>query len=183
MAESTKIIKIAVTGPESSGKSFTAEFLARKFDGWYVPEYAREYLTHLNRPYNYKDVVNIAYGQLEVENRLVQDAVQEDVRFIFFDGELINTKIWLDEKFGACEEFIIKSIEQSDYDHYLLMKPDIAWEPDPLRENPDDRDRLFQIHIQHLDRFQKPYSIIGGDYAYRNHLSVAIVRSLMFQHP
>lgn len=180
MATTNKIIKIAITGPESSGKSYTAEFLAREFDGWYVPEYAREYLSQLNEPYNYNDVVNIAYGQLDVENKVIQDAIKEDVKFVFFDCELINTHIWLDEKFGKSEDFIMKAIEQSNYDHYLLMSPDIPWVDDPLRENPNDRNRLFEKYVEYLNHLNKSYTVIKGNYPVRNNLSRAVVSSFVF---
>jgi nicotinamide riboside kinase len=179
MAQQNKIIKIAVTGPESSGKSFTSEYLARFFDGWIVPEFAREYLDHLDRPYNYDDIVNIARAQIDIEQKVTKDAISEEVDIIFFDNELINTKIWSEEKYKTCDEMITQAIMESDYDHYLLMRPDIEWEEDPLRENPHDRDRLFQLHIDYLEKFKKPYSIIQGSLDDRLKLGVAIIKTFM----
>jgi nicotinamide riboside kinase len=43
--------KIALTGPESSGKSTLARQLATYFDAPVVPEYARLFLSLLGRPY------------------------------------------------------------------------------------------------------------------------------------
>ena|SRR5688572_2081792 len=178
MDQSIKTIKIAVTGPEASGKSYTSEYLARIFDGWVVPEFAREYLNYLDRAYNYQDVVNIAKGQMDVEQKVMADALKEHIDFVFFDSELINTRIWMDEKFGECEPFVLDAIQESDYDHYLLMKPDIEWEPDPLRENPYDRDRLFELHIQHLNFFQKSFTVIEGDRDQRLKMAIAVVKTL-----
>src|SRR5687768_2259635 len=169
MAEQNKIIKIAITGPESSGKSFTTEYLARTFDGWMVPEYGREY--------TYDDVLNIAKGQTDVEKQVTEDAIKEDAGIVFFDTELINTKIWCDEVFKKCEAFIVDGIATSDYDHYLLMKPDIEWEPDPLRENQHDRDRLFDLYLHLLKEHQKSFTVIDGGLEERLKKAVAVAKT------
>lgn len=176
MEKQNKIIKIAVTGPESSGKSYTSEYLARYFDGWVVPEFAREYLNHLDRPYNYDDILNIAKAQIDIEKKVIKDAITEEVDIVFFDNELINTKIWCEEKYNTCDDFITHAIQESNYDHYLLMKPDIEWEEDTLRENPHDRDRLFQMHVDNLEKFKKPYSVLEGSLQNRLNLGVEVIK-------
>ena len=45
---------------------------------------------------------------------------------------------------------------------YLLCKPDLPWEPDSLRENPDDRDQLYQRHLQEIKRLGRPFEIVEG---------------------
>ena len=62
--------KIVVIGPESTGKSTLCEQLAAHFKTEWVPEFAREYLLELGRPYNYDDLLIIAKGQLEQEDRI-----------------------------------------------------------------------------------------------------------------
>ena len=180
MASQDQIIRIAVTGPESSGKSFTSEYLARVFDGWVVPEFAREYLLRLDREYTYDDILNIARAQADIEEKVTADAISEEVDIVFFDNELINTRIWSEEKYQTCDAFIDESITGAGFDHYLLMRPDIAWEPDPLRENPVDRERLFQLHVQYLEAYQKPYTIIEGSLEGRLQLAVHIIKTCMF---
>lgn len=179
MAKESSVIKIAITGPESSGKSFTAEYLAKTFDGWVVPEFAREYLNKLDRKYEYEDVVQIAKGQLDIEQKVPKDAAKENVDIIFFDSELINTKIWCEEKFHNVDPFILEGIQKSEFDHYLLMRPDIEWESDPQRENPKDRDRLFNLHIENLNYFQKSYTILQGGLEERLKLAQAVVKTFI----
>lgn len=179
MASQNKIVKIAVSGPESSGKSFTSEYLARVFDGWVVPEFAREYIDRLDRDYNYQDILNIAKAQIDIEQKVTADAIKEEVDIIFFDNELINTRIWCEEIYQTCDEFITQAIMEADYDHYLLMRPDIAWEPDPQRENPTDRDRLFQLHINYLEKFKKSYTILEGSFENRLKLGVAVIKTFL----
>jgi nicotinamide riboside kinase len=52
--------KIVVVGPESTGKSSLCEQLAMKYQTPWVPEYARDYLMKLGRPYDYNDLLIIA---------------------------------------------------------------------------------------------------------------------------
>ena len=47
---------VFISGPESTGKSQLAAELAKRFNGVYVPEYAREYVGNLDRPYEFIDV-------------------------------------------------------------------------------------------------------------------------------
>ena len=57
---------ITIVGAESSGKSTLAMQLAEHFQCVWVPEYAREYLSSLDRPYGERDLEIIAERQLEV---------------------------------------------------------------------------------------------------------------------
>jgi nicotinamide riboside kinase len=56
------IFKIGIIGPESTGKSTLANYLAHRYNGVLVPEYAREYMEkrEQNTDYTYEDVKNIA---------------------------------------------------------------------------------------------------------------------------
>jgi len=85
------IKRIAITGPESTGKSFLAEKLEQHYHTMWVPEFARVYLDHLDRNYTYQDILFIAKSQMEIEHALTERAKG----FLFCDTELIVTKVWL----------------------------------------------------------------------------------------
>ena len=53
--------KVAVIGPECTGKSELSEFLAVHFHTEWVPEYARGYINNLVRPYEQHDLLAIAH--------------------------------------------------------------------------------------------------------------------------
>lgn len=178
MLSQNKIIKIAITGPAFSGKSFTSEYLARFFDGWLVPEYAEEYLNHLDREYIYQDMLNIVQGQIDVEKKVTTDAIKEEAGIIFFDSEPIGTKIWCEEKFGRSNELITNAIIEADYHHYLLMRPDIEQKSGSSQESAS-RNRLFQIYIEQLDQFKKPYTIIQGGLEERLKMAKEVVKTVM----
>ncbi len=90
------IIRIAITGPESTGKSMLTAQLAKHYKAVMVAEYAREYLEKLGRPYEYHDILKIAKGQLAIENAVLKSTE----KFLFTDTEAIVTKIWCDVKFA-----------------------------------------------------------------------------------
>ncbi len=95
--------KIVVIGPESTGKSTLCEQLAAKFNTEWVPEFARQYLLAIERPYNYDDLLIIARGQLEDEDRL---AASVSTPIIIIDTDMYVMKVWCEFVFGKCHSFI-----------------------------------------------------------------------------
>lgn len=152
------IIKIAITGPESTGKTKLSRDLASHYHSIFVPEYSREYLTKTGGRYRYEDLVKIARGQVSKEGQMIKKAK----KLLFCDSDLILHKIWSEVRFGKVHHYIIEKILEKRYDLYLLCKPDIAWEEDPLRQNKDDRDALFQLFIDEYENYQLPYFVISG---------------------
>ncbi len=117
--------------------------------------------------------MTIAKGQIDLENKEIEKSILKKNRFLFFDTDLITIKIWSEEKYGRCDTWILEQIAQRNYDFYLLVSPKgIAWQPDPLREHPHERERLFEIYIKNLDFFQKKYAIVTGNQAERLHFCV-----------
>ncbi len=148
--------RVAITGPESTGKTRLAAWLADKYQTLWVPEYAREYLEKNGPDYTLEDVVAIARGQLAQEN-----AAAENTREVLIcDTDLLVTKIWCEVVFGNCPEWIEQQFLSHRYDLYLLCYPDIPWEPDPLRENPGDRGKLFALYRQTLAENNLPFRVV-----------------------
>ncbi|MCC7501046.1 MAG: ATP-binding protein [Flavobacteriales bacterium] len=156
------MIKIAVVGPESSGKTNMCEALALEFGCIWVKEYARAHLEERGPEYTEPDLLNIAKGQLLAESEAIALAERQRVDLIICDTDMITIRIWSEEVFGRCAPELIALSEQRHYDHWLLCRPDIPWESDPLRENPHDRDRLFDVYEAELKKLGKPCTIIEG---------------------
>ena len=154
----SKILKIAITGPESTGKSQLAELLADRYKTVWVPEFARGYLNRIDKPYNYNDILEIAKGQVKSAEALLLLAN----KLCFMDTELLVTKIWCDVKYKMCHPWIIENLKNQDFDLYLLTDVDLQWEFDPLREHPDKRKFLFDLYQQSLDVLDFNYRIIRG---------------------
>ncbi len=152
------MIRVAVTGPESSGKTTLASQLARHYDACLVTEYAREYLTELGRDYNKNDLDFISRKQLENES----SAVKTGKPVIIFDTDIIVLKIWYEHKFGEVPEWLTSEISTRRYDLHLLTAPDVPYEPDPLRENPGKGQYFFQLFKSELESHGFDYRIING---------------------
>ena len=65
--------KIVAIGPESTGKTMLCEALAKHFRAKWCPEYAREYLTRHGKEYKYDDLLWIAKGQVELEEKTIRE--------------------------------------------------------------------------------------------------------------
>ncbi len=151
---------IVLTGPESTGKTTLAGQLAGYFGGRWVPEYARNYVEHLDRPYDFEDVVRIARYQIKQTDRMTGG----DVPVVFFDTDLIILKIWFQVRYKNVPGWLQEAIEKRKIDLYLLCRPDIPWKYDPVRENPGQkREELFFIYEKELHKLGFPYRIVEGE--------------------
>jgi len=149
------MLKIIITGPESSGKTTLCKALSKHFNISFAKEFARHYINSLERGYTQNDLVSIAKGQLECE-----------FNYDLLDTDLITIKIWSEYKYGSCDKWILTQIEKqkSEKRFYLLCKPDIPWQTDNQRENPNDREELFKIYKQELENLGHTYFVVeGGD--------------------
>jgi len=154
--------KVGIIGPESSGKTTLAKELAQRYDGVFVPEYAREYMEQLKRPYTREDVEHIAHQQIAYLKQMLSTPcdTKDKECIYFFDTELIITKVWFEHKYGSCPEWLTDALHQYPMDVYLLCAPDIPWQEDPVRENPDIRQELFEQYEQNIQMLDIPYYII-----------------------
>lgn len=153
-----KNMRIAITGPESTGKTTLTEYLSAHFGGVAVSEFAREYLENIGRSYNYDDILHIAQQQI-----LSEDRASMKSKIVFCDTELLVTKIWCDDKFGRCHSWIIEELQKRDYDLVLLCNTDMPWEPDPQREDPDRRDYLMGLYRNQVANYYVNVVEISGD--------------------
>ncbi|MDF1694952.1 MAG: ATP-binding protein [Saprospiraceae bacterium] len=143
------------TGPESSGKTTCAQRIAQLYQLPLVKEYAREYLKDNGPSYTFDDLLAITSKQIELETR-----AHLEHTLIVCDTDIITLEIWAMEKFGLTLKRKDHSINKK---HYFLCYPDIPWEPDPLRENPNDRKRLFEIYQAYLVKVNATFTILTKD--------------------
>ncbi len=168
------IRKIAITGPESTGKSWLASGLAAHYNTAFVPEFARGFIDQLGRPYEYDDLLQIAKGQLSAEAKIEKQARD----CMFCDTELIVIKIWSLHKYGKCHPFILEQIEQKRYDLYLLCDVDLPWQYDEQREHPHLRQYFFNWYRKELEDYGFNYSVVSGQGEERLMSAVNAVESL-----
>lgn len=160
-------LKIVLTGPESTGKTLLAEALAAHLGAAVVPEFARYFVAHLGRQYERADLQAIGRGQQAWEH---WHAGKNPPRLIC-DTDWTVLQIWEHYRFGAPPS--------GDWDWqkgytaprpaglYLLCAPDFPWQPDPLREHPEERAILFEWYERLLQDIGASYAVLTGPHAQR----------------
>lgn len=157
------IQKIAIVGPESTGKSTISPMLAEHYETVWVPEYAREYCEKLTAPCTWEDEINMFRGQLELEKKLLPKAN----KILICDTTFITVKIWSDQMFGKSPQEVLDELPKHTYDFYLLMNIDLPWENDPLRDFPHLREHFMEVWHQELQALGARYEVISGTNAQR----------------
>jgi NadR type nicotinamide-nucleotide adenylyltransferase len=165
--------RIAITGPESTGKSQLCKQLANYYNEPWVPEYSREYLSDINGNYGFGDILAIAHGQFERESKQLAKARH----YLFCDTDFLVTHIWCLVKYGKSHEWIKSMALSHPYDYTLLCNNDLPWEYDPLRENPDSRDDLFKLYFDELTIRKINFGIVEGVGAKRFEQALELLNS------
>lgn len=171
----SKIKRVAVVGPECTGKSEVSAALAHHFRTVWVREYAREYINNLSRPYLESDLLEIARGQLRLED----EAAASANGVLFCDTNLYVIKVWSNFRFGRTDPAILELIARRQYDLYLLMNIDLPWVEDPQREHPHKREELYSIYLHEMRRQQVPFSEVSGQGYARVDAAIQAVISIM----
>jgi NadR type nicotinamide-nucleotide adenylyltransferase len=167
------IKKIAVVGPESTGKSTISQQLAAHYQTAWVPEYAREYCEKLTAPCTWQDEINMFYGQLQLENALISKAN----KLLICDTTFITVKIWSDYTFGKSPQEVLDELPRHPYDFYLLMDIDLPWEEDPLRDFPHMREYFMEVWHKELKALNANYSTISGNGSHRLENSINAINN------
>lgn len=154
------MLKIAILGPESTGKTQLAEQLAKHFHTDFVPEFSREYLKDFQKNYDINDVIAIAKGQ----QQRIEEAAMKNNDILISDTEAIVNKVWCEFVFKQTPKEIEELVQKQDFDLYLLCNIDLEWTFDPLRENPDleERKAIFTLYRKFLEEINADYFIVNG---------------------
>ena len=169
--------KIVIIGPESTGKSTLTQQLATHYKTTWCPEFAREYLIENGTDYSFDDLLNIARGQLVLEDSLLGKASKN---LYFIDTDMYVMKVWCEVAFNNCHTWILKQIANRKYDLILLCDTDLPWVKDELREYPDlhTRQRLFKMYKDLLINQGTKWAVISGSYAERLQLAISIIKTV-----
>ena len=124
----------------------------------FAKEYARIHLEENGHEYDYEMLKDLSHRHIAYQRALVPSSAKAGV----YDTDLINYKIWCEVAYGKCHPEIIAAMKLETNHAYLLCYPDIPWEPDPLREHPNDRMMLFDRHVAEIERLGRPYHVIKG---------------------
>ena len=153
------IKKIAIVGPESTGKSTMSIALAKHYNVPWVPEYARYYCAALKQDCTLQDEINMYHGQLALEESVL--AITE-TDFIICDTTFLTVKIWSDEMLGETPQIVLDALQQYPYDFYLLLDIDLPWQEDPLRDFPHMREHFMEVWHKELKALNANYVVVNG---------------------
>jgi nicotinamide riboside kinase len=173
----TAILKIAVFGPERTGKSTLAKQLAEHYNTGWASEFAQDYWQQKeghqqnNAP---EDLMPIAIGHTKREN----DGVAVANTYFFSDSCLLATKVFSERYFQFCDPILDKAARKHQYDLFFLTDVDVPLSLDDLWDYPTDRLENFNTYRKALIDHKKPYITISGDAETRLKKAIAIIEEL-----
>lgn len=153
------IKKIAIVGPESTGKSTMSSALAKHYNVPWVPEYARYYCAALTADCTLQDEINMFHGQVALEDSILATA---ETNFIICDTTFLTVKIWSDEMLGETPQIVLDALKTRTYDFYILLDIDLPWQEDPLRDFPHMREHFMGIWHKELKALNANYVVVGS---------------------
>jgi NadR type nicotinamide-nucleotide adenylyltransferase len=183
------IQKIVVLGPESTGKSTLCAALAAHYQTIWTPEYARQYLSEHGTKYTYDDLLTIAKGQINNEEKsieLLEQKTQNNkgeatINKLIVDTDMYVMKVWCEYVFNNCHHYILEQINQRKYDLYLLCDIDLPWAADEMREYSDagPRIELFTIYKELLINQNTPWGIVSGSDVQRTANAIQLIEKYL----
>ena len=163
------VFNVAILGAESTGKTTLCRDLAAHFGSPWVPEYMRTYLQvkwdNEQLTCTWDDLLPIAQGQIDLENKLAKQAAQlpDDNRYLFCDTNLFELMVYANWYYGDCPEALTQAALAHHYDVILLTEVDIPWVADDLRDSPHGREDISAYFASQLTHHHKAFRRIGGD--------------------
>jgi len=180
-----------IIGPESTGKSTLCKQLAAHYNTIWVEEYAREYLLKNGTTYTFENLLDIAKGQVLLEELAVDrwslaekrssgQRKMDNEQPIFIDTDMHVMQVWCEFVFDKCHHWILNRIAERKYDLFLLCNIDLPWLKDELREYPDliSRQKLYHHYKDMLVNQHVPWVDISGGYEERVQKAIAVVNKL-----
>src|SRR5688572_13468069 len=121
--------RVVITGSESTGKTELARALGAHFAAPVSTEFVREFAARQGS-LSFSDHGAIAKGQMASEDA----AISRATRLVILDTDLVSTVVYCEHYFGRSPEWITEEARKRAGDLYLLLKPDIPWVPDGIRD-------------------------------------------------
>ena len=157
------MIKVVLTGSESTGKTQLARELGARFDAPVAEEFVRGYAAAKKEPLGFADHGPIAHGQIASEDAAIARATD----LVILDTDLVSTVVYCEHYFGRCPEWIIDAARRRAGDLYLLLAPDVPWIPDGVRDRGDRREEMHALFEEKLVELAVRYVEIRGDWPAR----------------
>jgi NadR type nicotinamide-nucleotide adenylyltransferase len=161
-----KLLRIAILGTASSGKTTLAAALAARYGTLWVPEYLREFVDTERRVPVAADQIHIARTQRAHEDA----AAARASHYLFCDTTPLMTAVYSRHYFGGIDAQLamLADAHQRDYDLTLVTAADIPWVQDGLqRENQEVSVIINRLLLAELAARAIPYVPVSGSPAQR----------------
>jgi NadR type nicotinamide-nucleotide adenylyltransferase len=135
-------MRIAIVGPESTGKTLLARTLAEKLGGTFVAEYGRTYSEEFGNQSTALDLAAIAAGQLLAEEEAL---TANPAPHLICDTDVLTTCSYAHLYLGYCPQTLEELASIRSYDVTFLLSPTIPFRPDTIRLFEHRRDEHFAL--------------------------------------
>jgi NadR type nicotinamide-nucleotide adenylyltransferase len=165
---SSRLRKVVLIGPESTGKTWLAGELAAHYGVPWAEEHAREYVLRHGQGLTRADVDPIGRGQRQAEDDAVQRAERAAAGLVILDTDLVSTMVYSRHYYGDCPPWIEEEARRRRGDLYLLHHVDVPWVEDgQQREQPERREELFALFRSTLRDLGLPVAEVAGSWEER----------------
>lgn len=165
------MIRVVLTGSESTGKTTLAARLAEHYHAVLVPEFVREYAEKKGGPLDFNDHGPIARGQIALED----EHIARGGRLVVQDTDLLSTAVYCDHYFGRCPAWIAEAAVARKPDLYLLCEIDVPWLEDGVRDRGHLREEMQALFREAVRESGAAYVAIAGDWEARFAMAVAAI--------
>lgn len=168
MAPLARPLRVVLTGPESTGKTWLAGRLGAELALPVSPEAARLVVERRGGALAASDIHEVARFEIELEDVAEARALAAGAPAVLHDTDLLSTVVYGRHYNGSCPEWIERAARVRRADLYLLLLPDVAWFPEPgLRGSAADREAQLPIFRAVAAELGVDPVEIGGDWAAR----------------
>ncbi|HEY4129349.1 MAG TPA: ATP-binding protein [Gemmatimonadaceae bacterium] len=171
------MIRVVLTGSESTGKTTLAGRLSKFFNAPLVEEFVRGYAAAKGGELEFSDHGPIARGQLALED----DAIAKAPQLIVQDTDLLSTVVYCDHYFGKAPEWIVEAAAQRLPDLYLLCEIDIDWVADGVRDRGHMREEMQQLFRDAVSASGATWLTITGGRDDRFQIAVDAINTLLLE--
>ena len=169
------MIKVVLTGSESSGKTELARRLGEHFHAPVSVEFVRDYAARREGKLGFGDHGPIAKGQMAAE----EDAIARADGLVILDTDLVSTVVYCEHYFGRSPPWIETEARSRAAQLYLLLMPDVPWKADGVRDRADRRDEMHQLFRAKLQALGLSFVEIGGEREARFREAVRAIESVV----
>ena len=185
-----KVIKIAIIGAESTGKTSLAEDLAKNYaqshPSAHVPEFLRLFVDKEKRTPFEEEQIIIAKAQKGIEDEISIELQKNHPTahnvLLFCDTTPLLTAIYSEIVFGKTSEDLLKIAANHDYDLTLFTQMDFPWISDGMqRDGPEAQARVHELLDEKFRQLGISYQELYGKHLDRlevsNELRTALLES------